>query len=71
MTPQDYEVDIMPLSEADGGGFTALVPELPGCRSDGATPHEALENAYDAIGCWIEAAQELGRAVPQPRRLAA
>lgn len=71
MKPQDYEVDIMPLSEADGGGFAAVVPELPGCRSDGETPQQALDNAYDAIECWIEGAQELGRAVPQPRRLAA
>lgn len=71
MRPQDYEVDIMPLSEQDGGGFTAIVPELPGCRSDGETPQEALSNAYDAIECWIEAADEMGRAVPQPRRAAA
>jgi antitoxin HicB len=71
MKPQDYEVDIMPLSQSDGGGFLAVVPELPGCKSDGETPHEALENAYDAISCWIEAAEEMGRAVPQPRRLAA
>jgi antitoxin HicB len=71
MKPQDYEVDIAPLSVADGGGFTATVPELPGCRSDGETPHEALTNAYDAIACWIEAAEEIGRAVPQPRRAAA
>ena len=71
MKPQDYEVDIMPLSSADGGGFTALVPELPGCRSDGDTPQQALSNAYDAIACWIEGAQEMGRAVPEPRKLAA
>ncbi len=71
MKPQDYEVDIMPLGEADGGGFTAIVPELAGCRSDGDTPQQALDNAYDAIGCWIEAAREMGRTVPQPRRLAA
>ena len=71
MNPHDYEVDIRPLSEEDGGGFTAVVPDLPGCRSDGETPHEALTNAYDAIGCWIEAAAELGRAVPTPRRAAA
>jgi len=71
MKPQDYEVDIMPLSEADGGGFAAVVPELPGCRSDGETPQQALDNANDAIECWIEGAQELGRAMPQPRRLAA
>ena len=34
MNPQDYEVDIRPLSLADGGGFVAVAPELPGCRSD-------------------------------------
>lgn len=67
----DYEVDIMPLSVEDGGGFQALVPELPGCRSDGETPQEALDNAYDAIGCWIEAAEEMGRLVPRPRLIAA
>ena len=71
MNPHDYEVDILPLSEADGGGFTAIAPELPGCRSDGETPEEALANIYDAILCWIEAAEEMGRAVPPPRRMAA
>lgn len=71
MKPYDYEVDIRPLDLADGGGFEAVVPDLPGCRSDGETPHEALTNAYDAISCWIEAAEDLGRAVPAPRREAA
>ena len=71
MKPQDYEVDIRPLSDEDGGGFVAVVPDLPGCRSDGDTPHAALTNAYDAITCWIEAAQAMGRRVPSPRREAA
>ncbi|WP_425228954.1 type II toxin-antitoxin system HicB family antitoxin [Sphingomonas sp.] len=71
MSPQQYEVDIRPLSVADGGGFIATVPELPGCFSDGETPEEALRNAYDAIGCWMEAAEEMGRPVPEPRRAAA
>ncbi len=71
MNPQSYEVDVRPLAEDEGGGFVAIVPDLPGCRSDGDTPHEALTNAYDAIACWIEAAQELGRPVPAPRRVAA
>ena len=71
MNPHDYEVDIVPLSTGGGGGFTAVAPELPGCRSDGETPEEALANIYDAIACWIEAAQEMGRAVPPPRRIAA
>ena len=71
MNPLDYELDITPLADADGGGFAAVAPELPGCRSDGTTPEEALRNGYDAIACWIEAAQEMGRTVPTPRRLAA
>lgn len=71
MKPTDYEVGIRPLADEDGGGFVATVPDLPGCRSDGETPHEALTNAYDAIVCWIEGAEELGRTIPQPRRAAA
>lgn len=68
MRPQDYEVTIRPLSADEGGGFLAAVPELPGCRSDGESPQQALENVYDAILCWIEAAEEMGREVPSPRR---
>ena len=71
MRLQDYQVVIGPLSEKDGGGYIATVPELPGCMSDGESPQEALDNVYDAIACWIEAAQEMGRPVPEPKRLAA
>ncbi len=69
--PQDYEVVIRPLPAADGGGYLATAPALPGCKSDGDTPQDALANAYDAIACWIEAAEELGRAVPAATRAAA
>jgi antitoxin HicB len=71
MKPHDYEVDIFPLSAEEGAGFGAVAPDLPGCRSDGATPQEALENIYDAIACWLEASHEMGRAIPQPRQAAA
>jgi predicted RNase H-like HicB family nuclease len=71
MKPEGYEIDIRPLAPEDGGGFEAIAPELPGCRSDGETPKEALRNGYDAIACWIEAAQEMGRPIPSPRRMAA
>lgn len=62
-----HKVVIEPLSAEDGGGFLATVPELPGCMSDGETPAEALANVEDAIGCWIEAAREMGRTIPEPR----
>ena len=67
MNAYRYEVDVKPLSDELGGGWIAIVPDLPGCKSDGDTPHEALNNAFDAIACWIEAAEELGRQVPSPR----
>jgi len=62
----DYPVLIAPLSEDDGGGFLATVPDLPGCMTDGETPEEALANVPDAIAAWIEAAEELGRTIPPP-----
>ena len=61
-----YRIVLRPLGAADGGGWLAEVPELPGCISDGDTPQQAVENVMDAISCWIEAAEEDGRPVPAP-----
>lgn len=63
-----YAVVVQPLSLEDGGGYSAVVPDLPGCMSDGETPEEALANVEDAIAAWIEAAQDLGHGVPEPSR---
>ena len=71
MNQLKYPVVVEPLPVDEGGGFVATVPDLPGCMSDGATPEEALSNVQDAISTWIEAAKDLGHAVPKPsRRLA-
>ncbi len=66
MMKLDYPVLIEPLSDDDGGGFLATVPDLPGCMSAGETHEEALINVRDAIMCWMEAAEELGREIPPP-----
>lgn len=66
MPALDYAVLIEPLPEADGGGFLATVPDLPGCMSDGATAEEALANVRDAIAAWIDEARTLSRDVPPP-----
>ncbi|WP_237152398.1 type II toxin-antitoxin system HicB family antitoxin [Oryzibacter oryziterrae] len=63
-----YPIVIEPLAPEDGGGFVALVPDLPGCMSDGETPEEAVVNVQDAIAQWIEVARDLGHAVPAPSR---
>ena len=57
--------------ENAGSNYSAYVPDLPGCMSDGATPEEAVANIQDAIATWIEAARDLGHAVPKPSRRAA
>jgi predicted RNase H-like HicB family nuclease len=37
------------LEPSDEGGYTALVPSLPGCISEGDTKEGALKNVRDAI----------------------
>jgi antitoxin HicB len=59
-----YPIVLEPLSDEDGGGWLATVPDLPGCISDGETQEEAAHNVRGAIASWVEAAAELGRAVP-------
>jgi predicted RNase H-like HicB family nuclease len=60
-----YEL-IIYWSEADQA-YLVEVPELPGCMADGDTYQEAVSNAERVIREWIETAEELGRAVPEPR----
>ena len=71
MAIEDYEIVIGHLSDEDGGGFLATVTELPGCMSDGETQEEALHNVRDAIRAWLAAAEQMGRAIPEPRRVCA
>ncbi|HEY4995509.1 MAG TPA: type II toxin-antitoxin system HicB family antitoxin [Aestuariivirga sp.] len=68
MSQIGYAIIVEPLPQDEGGGFVATVPDLPGCMSDGETPQEALTNAQDAISAWIEAAKEMGRAIPPPTK---
>ncbi len=66
----DYAIMVEPLSDADGGGWLATVPALPGCMGDGDTPEAALADAERAIIEWHAAAKALGRDVPGPDRSA-
>ncbi|NPV28964.1 MAG: type II toxin-antitoxin system HicB family antitoxin [Firmicutes bacterium] len=62
----DYEIRLRRLSEAEGGGWVAEIPILPGCMSDGETVEEAVKNLGDAKKVWIETCLDLGREVPEP-----
>jgi len=63
-----YKVMIEPLTEEDGGGYLATVPELPGCMSDGETRAQALANVEDAIATWLHIARKHGDPIPEPER---
>jgi len=60
-----YDIVVMPLSEEDGGGYAAFVPDLPGCMSDGDTRAEAVNNVEDAINEWIATQEERGLPIPK------
>ncbi len=46
------------LEPSDEGGFTALVPSLPGCISEGDTRDEALANIQEAIQLYLEPVED-------------
>ena len=48
----------------EDGGFTVMVPSLPGCISEGDTYEEALANVKEAIAAWIEVSREYGDDIP-------
>jgi predicted RNase H-like HicB family nuclease len=46
------------LEPSDKGGFTAHVPALPGCISEGNSEEEAMRNIKEAIELYLESAQD-------------
>ena len=42
------------LEPSDEGGYTVIVPSLPGCISEGETKEEALKNIKEAIELYLE-----------------
>lgn len=61
-----YKIEIIPLSEADGGGFAARVPALPGCMTTGDRLHDLMMDIHGAIEEWIAGAKEIGKKIPAP-----
>jgi len=53
------------LPDAEEGGYTVEVPELPGCVTEGDTIEEALAMVKDAIEGWIGSMIEAGEDVPE------
>jgi antitoxin HicB len=56
-----YTVILYPEEE---GGYSVLVPSLPGCVTQGETVEEALDMARDAIALYISVLRDRGEEVP-------
>jgi len=52
------------LKKEPEGGFTVLVPSLPGCITYGDTLDEAIEKAKEAIELYIESLKAHGEEIP-------
>lgn len=53
-TASSMELKVV-LDKQEEGGYTAYVPSLPGCVSQGETREEALKNIKEAIELYLEA----------------
>jgi predicted RNase H-like HicB family nuclease len=47
------------LEPSEDGGYTALVPALPGCISEGNSVVDAMDNAREAIELYLEPIEDL------------
>ncbi|MFQ5457948.1 MAG: type II toxin-antitoxin system HicB family antitoxin [Myxococcota bacterium] len=53
------------LEPSEEGGFTAIVPSLPGCISEGNSREEALRNIEEAIRLYVEPAEDDSEFAPE------
>ena len=63
MAKARYRYNIMLRPEPEGG-YTALVPALPGCVTYGRTLDEAREMARDSISVYIESLKKHDEGIP-------
>jgi predicted RNase H-like HicB family nuclease len=56
-----YKIFLRPEPE---GGYTVIVPTLPGCITYGEEVEEALKMAKEAIEGYIEGLKEQGEEIP-------
>ena len=61
-----YPMSIYPENDI---GYTIIIPDLPGCMSQGETLKEALENINEARELWIETVYDSGKKpIPLPSK---
>jgi predicted RNase H-like HicB family nuclease len=59
-----HEFDVV-FEPQDEGSYTAYVPDLPGCVSEGETLEEATALIQEAMALYLESREEHGWALPR------
>ena len=57
------------LRKEPEGGYTVIVPSLPGCVTYGDSIEKAIEMAEEAIGLYIESLKEHGEDIPTDEKI--
>ena len=57
---------IVVLEPAEEGGFNVSVPALDGCFTQGETEQESLDNAKEAILCYLEGLEKVNEIKARP-----
>ncbi|MBD1218747.1 MAG: type II toxin-antitoxin system HicB family antitoxin [Anabaena sp. CoA2_C59] len=69
----DYYLSLkypMSIYPEEDGGYTVMIPDLPGCMSQGDNLEEAIENINEARELWIETVYCSGKKqIPLPSKL--
>ena len=63
-----YSYPIVLIAEEEGG-YSVIVPDLPGCVTQGDTAEDAFAMAKDAMAGWIEVTLQDQEEVPKPSTL--
>jgi predicted RNase H-like HicB family nuclease len=54
---EDMKIKVV-LEPSEEGGYTAIIPSLPGCISEGDTKQEALKNIQEALELYLEPVED-------------
>jgi predicted RNase H-like HicB family nuclease len=55
------------IIETTSKGFSAYVPDLPGCIATGSTKKQVEQNIFEAVQFHLEGLQEEGLPIPESR----
>ncbi|MBI3977111.1 MAG: type II toxin-antitoxin system HicB family antitoxin [Chloroflexi bacterium] len=63
MSKRRYTIILYP--EPEEGGYSVVVPALPGCATQGETVAECIANAQEAIAVYLETLEAHGMPIPE------